>query len=85
MLKELFGSGGIGQLKELESWMKEREAAKKKEEDEKKKKERPKPPTFSVLQVFLILTGLGPFVGLLVSRLQIELVQNVLDAIRTVH
>lgn len=86
MLKEMMGSSSfIEQIREYEKWKKELEEDKKKADADKKLKERPKPPTFSVVQVFLILTGLGPFVGLLAAKLQLELVQQVLDAVRAVH
>lgn len=86
MLEKLFKSdNAIEQLKSLEKYLKEKEDEKKKIEDEKKKKEKPKPPTFSVFQVMLFLTGIGPFAGIYASKLQIELLQSLMDAIRTLH
>lgn len=86
MMKELFGQNSfLENIREYEEWMKKKDEEKKKADEEKKKKDKPKPPLFSVMQVFLILTGLGPFVGLAAARLQIQLVQNVLDAIRQIH
>jgi len=75
----------LSTVRQYEEWMKKKDEEKKKEDADKKAKEKPKPPTFSVMQVFLILTGLGPFVGLVAARFQIELVQSVLDALRTIH
>lgn len=57
----------------------------KKEEEEKKKAAKPKPTTFSPGQVFLIILGLGPAMGMGALIGYAHLGQYLLDAIRQLH
>lgn len=80
MLEKLMGnkSSIFDNVKELEAFMKERD-------DKKKASEKPKPPTFSAGQAFLLVFGAGPIVGLGALIAYSHLLQYALDAIRQLH
>ena len=80
LLKEIMGNKNsfLENIDEFEKWMKIRK-------EEEKKKDKPKPPTFSPGQVFLIILGLGPAMGMGALIGYAHLGQYLLDAIRQLH
>lgn len=78
LLKEMMGDRNNDFTKkydEFQLWLKERD----------NKAKATKPPTFSPGQVFLIILGLGPAMGMGALIAYAQLGQYLLDAIRQLH
>lgn len=89
MLKKMVGDNKsdstiVEDYDKFTKWLEQRDEVKKKKEEESKKKKTPT-PTFSAGQVFFMLIGLGPFVGIAAMALQAQAIQYLLDIARSIH
>lgn len=64
-------------IKFYQTLLKEEEDKKNKGKDDKKKEDGRKPPMFSVLQLCMLLTGLGPLVGLFYIKMFYSLLSSI--------
>lgn len=87
-MKKIMGdkpeTGFLDDFDKFSKWLEQKDEVKKKKEEENKKK-KAQPPTFSVLSLVIILTGLGPLIGPLAMALQAQVFQYALDTIRMIH